>query len=247
MSRFFNQAVEGRDRIGSSAWRTHSVPSSAWARKSAKLCFASLEAELGNEAVEGVIRAQFVVLIEDYFMRCRSARGYVLISLGLVTLALLIAGLAADRAAAESRKATTTGEKKFMHEVSGEFDVKVSPVDTGDAKLGMLTLDKTYHGDLDATGAGRMLTGMTDVKGSAAYVAMERVSGKLKGATGTILAGTFLLSHSGVMNKGTQSMSIRVVPDSGTGELADIDGELHIKIADGKHFYRFEFSLGDAK
>lgn len=163
-------------------------------------------------------------------------------SSGSVTLALLIAGLAADRVTAESRKTTTSGEKKFMHEVSGEFDVKVSPVDTGDSKLGMLTLDKTYHGDLDATGSGRMLTGMTDVKGSAAYVAMERVSGKLKGA-----AGTFLLYHSGVMNKGTQSMSIRVVPDSGTGELAGIDGELHIKIADGKHFYRFEYWLGDAK
>ncbi len=129
-----------------------------------------------------------------------------------------------------------------MHEVSGEFDVKVSPVDTGDAKLGMMTLDKHYHGDLDATGAGRMLTGMTDVKGSAAYVAMERVSGKLKGAS-----GTFLLYHTGLMNKGAQSLSIRVVPDSGTGELAGIDGELHIKIADGKHFYRFAYSLGDAK
>jgi len=180
-------------------------------------------------------------------MRCRIARGYVLINSGLVTLALLIAGLTADRVTAESRKATTNGEKRFMHEVSGEFDVKVSPVDTGDAKLGMLTLDKTYHGDLDAVGAGRMLTGMTEVKGSAAYVAMERVSGKLKGAAGTILAGTFLLSHSGVMNKGAQSMSIRVVPDSGTGELTGIDGQLHIKIADGKHFYRFEYSLDDAK
>jgi Protein of unknown function (DUF3224) len=161
--------------------------------------------------------------------------------------ALLVAGLAADRATAESHKSTTSGEKKFMHEASGEFDVKVSPVDTGDAKLGMLTLDKKYHGDLDASGAGRMLTGMTDVKGSAAYVAMERVSGKLKGAPGTLLAGTFMVYHTGVMNKGTQSLSIRVVPDSGTGELAGIDGELHIKIADGKHSYRFEYSLGDAK
>jgi hypothetical protein len=92
-----------------------------------------------------------------------------------------------------------------------------------------------------------MLTGMTDVKGSAAYVAMERVSGKLKGPAETFLAGTFLLYHSGVMNKGVQSLSIRVVPDSGTGELTGIDGELHIKVADGKHFYRFEYSLGDAK
>jgi hypothetical protein len=164
-----------------------------------------------------------------------------------VTLALLIAEWAAVCVEAGAPRATTSREKKFMREVSGEFDVKAGPVETGDAKLGMLTLDKRYHGDLDATGVGRMLTGMTDVKGSAAYVAMERVSGKVKGATGTFLAGTFLLYHTGVMNKGAQSLSIRVVPDSGTGELVGIDGELHIKIADGKHFYRFEYTLGDAK
>jgi uncharacterized protein DUF3224 len=177
---------------------------------------------------------------EDYFMRFRDARRYLLPCSAAVTLALVIAGLAADRVTAKADQATTTGEKKFMHEVSGEFDVKAGPVDTGDAKLGMMTLDKKYHGDLDATAAGRMLTGMTDVKGSAAYVAMERVSGKLKGA-----AGTFLLYHTGVMNKGTQSLSIRVVPDSGTGELAGLDGQVHIKIADGKHFYRFEYTFGE--
>ena len=129
-----------------------------------------------------------------------------------------------------------------MSEVTGEFDVKVVPVDTGDDKMGMMTLDKQYHGDLDATGQGRMLTGMTDVKGSAAYVAIERVKGTLKGAE-----GTFLMHHTGVMSKGSQSLVIRVVPDSGTGDLAGIEGEMHIKIADGKHFYRFEYTLGGKK
>jgi hypothetical protein len=157
-------------------------------------------------------------------------------------LAFLIAGFAADFASADLPKTNIRQEKKLMSEVSGAFDVKVAPVDTGDDKLGMLTLDKQYHGDLDATGTGRMLTGMTEVKGSAAYVAMERVKGTLKGA-----AGTFLLYHSGVMSKGSQSMVIRVVPDSGTGDLAGIEGELHIKIADGKHFYRFEYTVGGRK
>jgi hypothetical protein len=128
--------------------------------------------------------------------------------------------------------------KKYMDEVSGEFEVKVVPVETGDAKMGMMMLDKQYHGDLNGTAKGRMLTGMTDVKGSAAYVAIERVTGKLKGAE-----GTFLLHHTGVMLKGTPSLTIRVVPDSGTGELAGIDGEMHIKIADGKHFYRLEYTI----
>ena len=126
-----------------------------------------------------------------------------------------------------------------MNEVSGEFDVKIVPMDTGDDKMGMMALDKHYHGDLDATGKGRMLTGTTDVKGSAAYVAIERVSGKLKGA-----AGTFLLYHTGVMSKGSQSLTIRVVPDSGTGDLVEIEGEMHVKIEGGKHFYRFEYRFG---
>ena len=105
-----------------------------------------------------------------------------------------------------------------------------------------MTLDKHYHRDLDASGQGRSLTGMTDVKGSAAYVAIERVRGKLKG-----LEGTFLIHHTGVMTKGSQSLVIRVVPDSGTGDLDGIEGEMHIKIADGKHFYRFEYTLGSKK
>lgn len=125
-----------------------------------------------------------------------------------------------------------------MNEATGEFDVKITPVATGDEKMGMMTLDKQYHGDLDATGQGRMLTGMTDVKNSGAYVAIERVQGKLKG-----LEGTFLLHHTGVMYKGLQSLVIRVVPDSGTGGLAGIDGEMRVKIADGKHFYRLEYTL----
>jgi hypothetical protein len=130
-------------------------------------------------------------------------------------------------------------EKPTMNEVQGEFDVKAIPVDTGDDKMGMLKLDKRYHGDLDAVGTGRMLTGMTEVKGSAAYVAIERVKGKLKGAE-----GTFLLYHTGVMNKQTPTLDIRVVPDSGTGELAGIEGTMHIRIDGGKHFYRFEYMLG---
>jgi hypothetical protein len=156
----------------------------------------------------------------------------------LMTAALLIGVFAVERAGADPPQTNRPQEKKFMSEASGEFDVKITPVDTGDDKMGMMTIDKQYHGDLDATGQGRMLTGMTDVKNSGAYVAIERVKGTLKG-----LEGTFLVHHTGVMTKGSQSLVIRVVPDSGTGGLAGIDGEMHIKIAEGKHFYRFEYTL----
>jgi Protein of unknown function (DUF3224) len=160
----------------------------------------------------------------------------------LMTMAFLASAFTIDPARADPPQTLGTVEKSFMSEVTGEFDVKVVPVETGDDKMGMMTLDKQYHGDLNATGQGRMLTGMTDVKGSAAYVAIERVKGRLKGAE-----GTFLIHHTGLMNKGSQSLVIRVVPDSGTGDLAGIEGEMHIKIADGKHFYRFEYTLGGKK
>ena len=161
-----------------------------------------------------------------------------LVTIGFAILAMFNA-TATISARADQRQKDRPKEKLTMNEVSGEFDVKTTPVDTGDDKMGMMMADKRYHGDLDGVGKGRMLTGMTDVKGSAAYVAIERVSGKLKGRQ-----GTFLLYHTGVMNKGTPSLDIRVVPDSGTGALAGIEGTMHIKIAGGKHHYRFEYRLG---
>lgn len=129
-------------------------------------------------------------------------------------------------------------EKKKMLEVTGEFSVKMAPADTGDAQMGMMTLDKQYLGDLAATGKGRMLTGMTGVKASAGYVAIERVEGTLKGAK-----GSFLIQHSGIMNKGVPTLVITVIPDSGTGDLTGIEGKMHIEIVEKKHFYRFEYFL----
>ena len=83
-----------------------------------------------------------------------------------------------------------------------------------------------------------MLTGMTDVKGSAGYVAIERVTGALGRRS-----GTFILQHSGTMTRGAQQLSITVVPDSGTGALAGLQGKMSIQIEGGKHSYEFEYSL----
>ena len=79
-----------------------------------------------------------------------------------------------------------------------------------------------------------------DVKGSAGYVAMERVAGTLHGH-----AGTFALQHSGTMTRGTPQLYVTVVPDSGTGQLVGLAGKMEIRIVDGKHFYDFEHSLPD--
>jgi hypothetical protein len=78
----------------------------------------------------------------------------------------------------------------------------------------------------------------TIVKGSGGYVAMERVTGTLKGR-----AGSFVLQHSGTMTRGTPTLSVTVVPDSGTGQLEGITGTLTIKVDQGKHSYEFEYTL----
>ena len=125
--------------------------------------------------------------------------------------------------------------------VSGPFDVKVTHQDdtSADPLLNRMTLDKQYHGDLEATGIGQMLTAGTDVKGSGAYVAIEKVSGTLEGKK-----GTFILQHAGTMTREVPQLAIVVVPDSGTGELRGISGEMKIKFAEGgKHFYELDYTL----
>jgi hypothetical protein len=127
---------------------------------------------------------------------------------------------------------------------SGPFDVKLTPQKADSevaqsANFGRMTADKQYHGDLDATSKGEMIAAQTEVKGSAGYVAMERVTGTLKGHK-----GSFVLQHSGTMTRGLPTLSVTVVPDSGTGELKGISGKMNIIIApDGKHSYEFDYTI----
>lgn len=134
----------------------------------------------------------------------------------------------------------TQTEKIMTKQASGTFEVKLAPQDdkSEDALLGRMTIDKQFHGDLEATSKGQMLSAMTATKGSAGYVAIEKVSGSLHGHQ-----GTFVLQHSGTMRRGEPGLSVTVVPDSGTGELTGLTGKMTIKIEDGKHFYKFQYSL----
>jgi hypothetical protein len=124
----------------------------------------------------------------------------------------------------------------------GSFEVKLNPLPAyntdPEALLGRMSLDKQFHGDLEATSKGEMLTAMSAVKGSAGYVAMERVTGALKGKN-----GSFALQHSGTMDRGAQRLVITVVPDSGVGDLKGLAGTMSIEIAEGKHSYVLEYSL----
>ena len=127
----------------------------------------------------------------------------------------------------------------------GTFEVKLTPQASDrqpeDAALGRMWLDKRFQGDLEASSRGQMLTAMTEVKGSAGYVAIERVSGSLRGRS-----GTFVLQHTGTMTRGAPSLTITVVPDSGTEQLAGLSGTMTIVIADGNHSYEFDYGLGAA-
>ena len=124
----------------------------------------------------------------------------------------------------------------------GSFTVEMKPQAEPDSfegvSLGRMSLNKRFDGELQAVGVGEMLSALTPVKGSAGYVAIERVTGTLHGR-----AGSFVFQHSGMMNQGAQQLSITVVPGSGTGALAGLAGSFALNIVDGKHLYEFTYTL----
>ncbi|HEY0782757.1 MAG TPA: DUF3224 domain-containing protein [Thermoanaerobaculia bacterium] len=127
-----------------------------------------------------------------------------------------------------------------MH-ARGAFDVKITPAADKVGDIARMALDKQYHGDLEATAKGEMLSVGSGTDGSGVYVAIEQVQGTLGGRT-----GGFALHHTGVMTRGTPQLTITVVPDSGTGQLAGISGRLEIKIENGKHSYDLAYTLPKA-
>ena len=133
-----------------------------------------------------------------------------------------------------------------MNHATGPFEVKLAPQNADNpqaqaAGMGRMSLDKQFHGDLEAMGQGEMLSVLDRSKGSGGYVAMERVTGTLQG-----MEGSFVLQHNATMNRGAAKMEITVVPDTGTGQLAGISGSMTIRIEDGKHFYDVDYALDEA-
>ena len=127
--------------------------------------------------------------------------------------------------------------------IKGEFEAKLNPIEgyakgVGGINMQRMSLDKTFHGTLDASSKGEMLSARTPVDGSAGYVAIELVTGELAGKR-----GSFVLQHFGIMDKGKDRLILEVIPDSGTDELEGLSGLMKIDIRDGKHFYEFDFEL----
>jgi Protein of unknown function (DUF3224) len=142
----------------------------------------------------------------------------------------------------QSSDPNSTQKGATVSQAKGTFEVKVDPQGDPDkaegSTLARMSIDKKYHGDLEGTAKGTMLSAGTDVKGSAGYVAIERVTGTLNGKT-----GSFVLQHNATLTRGAPALNIIVVPDSGTGQLTGITGKFLIVIADGKHSYEFDYTL----
>jgi hypothetical protein len=129
----------------------------------------------------------------------------------------------------------------MANRAAGTFEVKLTPqeAETGaDPTLGRMTIEKTFQGDLEGASKGQMLTARTAMQGSAGYVAIERVTGSLHGRP-----GSFTLQHTGTMTRGEPQLIISVVPDSGSGELEGITGQMAIQIEGGQHSYEFEYTI----
>lgn len=153
----------------------------------------------------------------------------------VMALSLIVAGGGTGRTAEMTQSAVAA------RHATGEFDVKMTPVEPGaDSPVGgpgRMILAKTFRGGLEGTGAGEMLA-VLNAEQSGAYVAMERVNGTLDGRS-----GGFMLVHRGIMDQGAQDLSITIVPGSGDGDLAGISGVFHLKIGDGRHLYDLEYRL----
>ncbi len=103
-------------------------------------------------------------------------------------------------------------------------------------KLNRNVVRKEFLGDLVGASEAQMVAAYTATPGSAGYVAIEHFRGSVGGKS-----GSFVLQHSGLMNRGEAELTVTIVPDSGTGELAGISGTLEIDSDAGGHTYILEY------
>lgn len=127
-------------------------------------------------------------------------------------------------------------------ERAGTFTIQMHPEPPygtdGGVTLGRVRFEKQFSGPLTATSEVHMLAVRTATEGSAGYVASERIVGSVDGR-----AGSFVVMHTGVMDRGQSALSIVIVPDSGTGALAGIRGTMDIAVIEGEHRYTLRYTL----
>jgi len=158
----------------------------------------------------------------------------------LVRAVAALAFAAALLPASAQDKTPLPQQKPVNGHATGSFDINLSPpkLEDGDTTISRIPFSKQFHGDMTGSSAGQMLAAGSPAQGMGGYVAMEKVNVTLAGRI-----GGFVLQHTGTMDHGKVVMSVKVVPDSGTGELAGISGSFNIRIEGGKHFYDFDYTL----
>jgi hypothetical protein len=127
--------------------------------------------------------------------------------------------------------------------ISGKFEVNLKPLEpynngADGVKIGRMSIDKTFSGELSAVSKGEMINALSPESGFAGYCAIEQVTGTLSGKI-----GSFVLQHYATMDNQTNFLLIEIVPGSGTGELKGISGKMAIRIEDKQHFYDFDYDL----
>ena len=129
-----------------------------------------------------------------------------------------------------------------MATARGTFDVTIEAeppfFERDGVKLNRNLVRKEYSGDLVGKAEAQMVAAHTATPGSAGYVAIEHFTGSVGGKS-----GSFLLQHHGLMDRGEAALTVTIVPDSGTGELAGISGTLEIDNAAGKHSCVLQYEL----
>lgn len=154
-----------------------------------------------------------------------------------------IAGIAAMLILSHGAAAQSTNNGSAMKQASGTFDIKLAPLASGGQPdpWARKTIDKQFQGGLVGHGAGEMMAAGQPAAGSAAYVALERVTGVLDGRK-----GSFVLMHAGTMKRGAAQLTVTVVPGSATDELAGLEGSMSIRVDQGRHVYSFDYVLAPA-
>lgn len=133
--------------------------------------------------------------------------------------------------------------------MKGTFTTKMSGEPPYDEEHGITlsraTVEKVFEGDFSGHSVVEMLAARTQTPGSAGYVGLERISAKFGHQSGDrgIESGSFVVVHLGLMNRGESSLSIPIVPDSGTQGFEGIRGTMTIDVVDGVHHYVLDYEL----
>lgn len=118
------------------------------------------------------------------------------------------------------------------------WDEKPYSEGEGQPKLTRASVIKTYTGDIEGEAQVEYLM-MYRSDGSAAFVGLERIVGRIGGKT-----GSFVLQRTGVFEGGQAKESYSVIDGSGTGGLQGLRGDGSSAVGHGmEHPFTLSYEL----